>query len=184
MLKSAKPGNNGTIAFHYTDREITPSTARPGVIAFDASDANINIQDTPAEVEVCAVVEAQCLALRSHAQKLGAAMPPKRLIAVGGASHNQRLLQVLTNVFNAPAFRISSVANSAALGAALRAQHGLACSSAGFVPFKTLQEQDEKAATRLQLAATPEPPSVAVYASMLPRFQILEAQAVHQLLLK
>lgn len=183
MLKSTRPGNNGTIAFHYTDQEITPSTARAGIVAFDASDKHINIQDAPAEVEVCAVVEAQCLALCSHAQKLGVVMPPKRLIAVGGASHNQRLLQVLANVFNAPVFRLSSVANSAALGAALRAQHGLAC-SAGFVPFKALQEQDDKASTRLQLAATPEPPSVAVYASMLPRFQVLETQAVHQLLLK
>lgn len=182
MLKSAKPGNNGTIAFHYTAQEITPSTARAGVIAFDSSDTRINIQDAPAAVEVCAVVEAQCLALRSHAQKLGVTMPPKRLIAVGGASHNQRLLQVLANVFNAPVFRLSNVANSAALGAALRAQHGLAC-SAGFVPFKTLQEQDDKRATRLQLAATSEPQSVAVYASMLPHFQSLEAQAV-QLLLK
>ncbi|NXT02166.1 XYLB kinase, partial [Jacana jacana] len=47
-----------------------------------------------------------------------------RILATGGASHNKNILQVLSDVFNAPVYTIDT-ANSACLGSAYRAIHGL-----------------------------------------------------------
>ncbi|KFV43868.1 Xylulose kinase, partial [Tyto alba] len=52
------------------------------------------------------------------------AVPRTRILATGGASHNKKILQVLSDVFNAPVYTIDT-ANSACLGSAYRAIHGL-----------------------------------------------------------
>ncbi|NXF44031.1 XYLB kinase, partial [Oceanites oceanicus] len=52
------------------------------------------------------------------------AVPRTRILATGGASHNKEILQVLSDVFNAPVYTIDT-ANSACLGSAYRAIHGL-----------------------------------------------------------
>lgn len=103
------------------------------------------------EADVRAVVEGRFLAMRLHAELLGlsgggnsgagsaggpgtcagagsAARGPgvRRVIATGGASANMAILQVLADVFGAPVYTAES-ANSAAVGAALRAAHSWAC---------------------------------------------------------
>ncbi|NXW56282.1 XYLB kinase, partial [Eurystomus gularis] len=52
------------------------------------------------------------------------AVPRTRILATGGASRNEKILQVLSDVFNAPVYTIDT-ANSACLGSAYRAIHGL-----------------------------------------------------------
>lgn len=47
-----------------------------------------------------------------------------RILATGGASSNSAILQILSDVFQAPVF-IMNVANSACLGSAYRARHGM-----------------------------------------------------------
>uniref|UniRef100_K3WGU8 Xylulose kinase n=1 Tax=Globisporangium ultimum (strain ATCC 200006 / CBS 805.95 / DAOM BR144) TaxID=431595 RepID=K3WGU8_GLOUD len=175
MLKATQPGNDGVVGFYFSDPEITPSTAKAGVISFDASDAVVDLQVLSSEVEVRAVVESQFLSLRLHAERLGVAQPPQRLIVVGGASSNTSMLQVLANVFNAPVYRLTCATNSAALGGAFRAQHGLACAQSpdgSFVAF------EQSAGLDFALAATPDAAVAQLYTSMLPRFEMLEARAV------
>lgn len=77
-------------------------------------------------VKVRAVVEGRFLSMRYHAADLGIAKP-RRILATGGGSANHEMMQVLADVFGAPVFR-AQVSDSAALGAALRAGHGLECS--------------------------------------------------------
>ncbi|NXN85187.1 XYLB kinase, partial [Bombycilla garrulus] len=78
------------------------------------------------------------------------AVPRTRILATGGASHNKKILQVLSDVFNAPVFTIDT-ANSACLGSAYRAIHGL-------VAEKNVSLADAvKLAPEPRLAVTPTP---------------------------
>ncbi|CAN0351143.1 unnamed protein product, partial [Hapterophycus canaliculatus] len=62
-----------------------------------------------------------------------------RWLATGGGSNNVEVLQVLADVFQAPVFT-AAASDSAAVGAALRAKHGVACIQRGvsYVPFAEL----------------------------------------------
>jgi len=175
LLKKSEAGNNGVTGFYLLDPEITPSTAKAGVIGFDANDERTALHLSPAEAEVRAVVEGQFLSMRLHAERLGV-KTPKRLIVVGGASANKSLLQVLANVFDAPVYRLESVSNSAALGGAFRAKHGAANAGGNaFVPFNVNEGLD------FALSATPDADTNAAYSKLLPRFERLEEQAVRAL---
>uniref|UniRef100_A0A8C2IFF0 Xylulose kinase n=1 Tax=Cyprinus carpio TaxID=7962 RepID=A0A8C2IFF0_CYPCA len=70
------------------------------------------------DVEIRALLEGQFLAKRVHAEKLGYKI--RELLATGGASSNKDILQVLSDVFNAPVYTID-VTDSACLGCAYRA---------------------------------------------------------------
>uniref|UniRef100_A0A4W4E3W5 Xylulose kinase n=1 Tax=Electrophorus electricus TaxID=8005 RepID=A0A4W4E3W5_ELEEL len=127
-LWSTPMGNNGSIgALHH------------GVDAFTR------------EVEIRALVEGQFLAKRVHAQKLGyRIIPGTKVLATGGASSNKAILQVLSDVFNAPVYTID-VANSACLGSAFRAMHAL-------VAGKGVSFTDTvRGAAAAQLAVRPNP---------------------------
>uniref|UniRef100_A0A674AS14 Xylulose kinase n=1 Tax=Salmo trutta TaxID=8032 RepID=A0A674AS14_SALTR len=75
-----------------------------------------------AQGEIRALVEGQFLAKRVHAEKLGYKIRT-RVLATGGASSNKDILQVLSDVFDAPVYTID-VANSACLGCGYRALQG------------------------------------------------------------
>ncbi|XP_057178795.1 xylulose kinase isoform X2 [Triplophysa rosa] len=122
------------------------------------------------EVDIRALVEGQFLAKRLHAEKLGyKIIPGTRVLATGGASANQDILQVLCDVFNAPVYTID-VMNSACLGCAYRALHGVVAEQS--VSFsKALRTAPDP-----QLAVTPTPGAEEVYAPMLQRFAELEAE--------
>ena len=57
--------------------------------------------------------------------------PSTRILATGGASSNLAILQVVADVFNAPVYTIKDTANSACLGCAYRAKHGLERKASG-----------------------------------------------------
>lgn len=114
-----------------------------------------------------AVVESQFLMMRMYAERLGITTP-SRLIVVGGAAVNTSLLQVLADVFDAPVVRLgSSSTNSAALGAALRAQHGLACGSVQEGTFKPFPSSESFAFTP---AAKPNASAAKLYSDELDAF--------------
>nr|XP_045242403.1 xylulose kinase isoform X5 [Macaca fascicularis] len=71
-----------------------------------------------------------------------------KILATGGASHNRDILQVLADVFGAPVYVIDT-ANSACVGSAYRAFHGL--EGGRDVPFSEVV----KLAPNPRLAATP-----------------------------
>jgi xylulokinase len=92
------------------------------------------------------------------------------ILATGGASTNQALLQVIANVFGVPV-DTAEIAASAALGAAYRALHAWQCLQRGsFVAFSEVLA----AAPPFRRATVPEAAAHTVYSSMLDRFARLE----------
>ncbi|XP_064216201.1 xylulose kinase isoform X2 [Aotus nancymaae] len=96
-----------------------------------------------------------------------------KILATGGASRNRDILQVLADVFGAPVYVIDT-ANSACVGSAYRAFHGLAGGTD--VPFSEVV----KLAPNPRLAATPSPGASQVYEALLPRFAKLEQRILSQ----
>ena len=107
------PGNNGRLALPWFEAEITPPVLKPGLRA------NFDFAFASPEVRIRAAVEAQALALRSHAQWIGTF---DAIRVTGGASKSPGIRQTLADVFQARVESIA-VADSAALGGAMLAAH-------------------------------------------------------------
>ncbi|KPP64382.1 xylulose kinase-like, partial [Scleropages formosus] len=117
-LRSTAMGNNGNIGIYFDEMEITPPTI--GVYRFNKE--NKRVKGFSHEAEIRALVEGQFMAKRLHAEKLGyKIIPGTRVLATGGASSNNDVLQVLSDVFGAPVYTIDTT-NSACLGCAFRAK--------------------------------------------------------------
>uniref|UniRef100_A0A8C2Z2J6 Xylulose kinase n=1 Tax=Cyclopterus lumpus TaxID=8103 RepID=A0A8C2Z2J6_CYCLU len=146
-LRDTPLGNNGHMGFYFDSVEITPPAV--GVHLFDPEDNKVS--SLSPQVEVRALVEGQFLSRRLHAERLGySIIPGTRVMATGGASSNKDILQVLSDVFNAPVYSID-LCSSACLGSAYRALHGLVSESA--VSFFDVV----KKAPEAQLVTTPHP---------------------------
>uniref|UniRef100_A0A4W6FWP3 Xylulose kinase n=1 Tax=Lates calcarifer TaxID=8187 RepID=A0A4W6FWP3_LATCA len=136
-LRETPLGNNGNIGFYFDTMEITPPAV--GVHRFDSDDTEVS--SVSPQVEVRALVEGQFLSRRLHAERLGySIIPGTRVLATGGASSNKEILQVLSDVFNAPVYTID-LSNSTCLGSAYRALHAETnnqCSAVGgLIPGST-----------------------------------------------
>uniref|UniRef100_A0A8I5NMT3 Xylulose kinase n=1 Tax=Papio anubis TaxID=9555 RepID=A0A8I5NMT3_PAPAN len=144
-LQSTEMGNGGNLGFYFDVMEITPEII--GCHRFNAE--SHKVAAFPGDVEVRALIEGQFMAKRIHAEGLGYRIMSKtKILATGGASHNRDILQVLADVFGAPVYVIDT-ANSACVGSAYRAFHGLA--GGRDVPFSEVV----KLAPNPRLAATP-----------------------------
>ncbi|XP_054621755.1 xylulose kinase isoform X2 [Dunckerocampus dactyliophorus] len=169
-LRHTPLGNNGYIGFYFDVLEILPRAV--GIHIFDADDNKVS--SVSAEVEVRALVEGQFLSRRLHAERLGySIIPGSRVLATGGASCNKDILQVLSDVFNAPVYTID-VSNSACLGSAYRAKHGVLDQST--VSFFDIL----KKAPEARLVATPQPTAQQVYNLMLQRYGQLEKRVLQE----
>lgn len=169
-LRDTPLGNNGNIGFYFDTMEITPPSV--GVHRFDPDDNKVSWLSP--QVEVRALVEGQFLSRRLHAERLGySIIPGTRVLATGGASSNQEILQVLSDVFNAPVFTID-LPDSACLGSAYRALHGLVAESG--VSFSDVV----KKAPDPQLVATPQPAAQELYDRMLKRYARLEERVLQE----
>ncbi|CAN0079526.1 unnamed protein product, partial [Discosporangium mesarthrocarpum] len=130
VLAESPPGNRGKLGMFLDLFEITPQINRQGRFFVDGQDRPVEEEGgfTVAE-EVRSVVEGRFLSMRAHAQELGVGKVSK-VLATGGGSNNREVLQVLSDVFQAPVYT-ASFPDSAAVGAALRAKHGWACLKKG-----------------------------------------------------
>lgn len=115
-FEKTPPGNDGNLMLPYFEAEITPRVLTPGIRR--TGDAAFCAGEAPPETTIRAVVESQALSLRLHSEWMGCDFETLRV--TGGASKSPGLCQVLADVFQASVEKIS-VANSAGLGAALRA---------------------------------------------------------------
>uniref|UniRef100_H2YXB8 Xylulose kinase n=1 Tax=Ciona savignyi TaxID=51511 RepID=H2YXB8_CIOSA len=130
QLQSSVAGINGKLGIYFDVMEITPAVQ--GQYRFDANDKMV-ASFSPAE-EVRSLIEGQFLAKRYHAEKLGYRLGPEsRVLATGGASSNKEILQVLSDVFQAPVYTLDT-SNSACLGCAYRAKHGVKSSFSDIFP--------------------------------------------------
>ncbi|XP_029284079.1 xylulose kinase isoform X2 [Cottoperca gobio] len=169
-LRDTPLGNEGNLGFYFDTIEITPAAV--GVHRFDPEDNKVS--SLSPQVEVRALVEGQFLSRRLHAERLGySIIPGTRVLATGGASSNKDILQVLSDVFNAPVYTID-VSNSACLGSAYRALHGLAAESGA--SFSDVV----KKAPEPQLVTTPHPAAQEVYDRMLKRYARLEESVLQE----
>ncbi|XP_062900553.1 xylulose kinase isoform X1 [Mobula hypostoma] len=163
-LKATCPGNNGNLGFYFDVMEITPAAS--GVHRFD--DRDCKVSEFSKEVEVRAVLESQALAKKAYAEKLGyKVLQGTRVLATGGASMNPDILQVLADVFNAPVYTIDTT-NSACLGSAYRAKHGLEA------PMGRSFANSVKMAASSKLAVKPVCEADKIYCPILARYQELE----------
>jgi xylulokinase len=115
LLTETEPGNGGNLMLPYFVPEITPRIAKPEVRLFGTPD--FVAWRAPA-LAARAIVESQALAMRHYSDWIGETC--RTLLATGGAAKNRGILQVLADVFQAEV-RTLAVANSSALGGALRA---------------------------------------------------------------
>lgn len=113
-LASTPPGNHDRIFLPWYEPEITPPVAMPGVHRFGLVE-----DDGPGHVR--GVIESQMIALARHSRWMGVEVDT--IHATGGAAANVAMLQVMADVFDADVYQLET-ANSAALGAAIRARHG------------------------------------------------------------
>ncbi len=111
-LASTPPGNDGRIMLPWFSPEITPPVSAPGIHRYGPTADGAS--------DVRAVVEGQMLSMALHSRWMASRV--ETIHAVGGAAINREILQVMADVFGTPVFQMP-VANSAALGAALRAAH-------------------------------------------------------------
>ncbi|XP_025128798.3 xylulose kinase isoform X3 [Bubalus bubalis] len=169
-LQSTEMGNGGNLGFYFDVMEITPEII--GRHRFSAE--NHEVPAFPRDVEIRALIEGQFMAKKIHAEALGyRVMPKTKILATGGASHNRDILQVLADVFGAPVYIIDT-ANSACVGSAYRAFHGLAAGTD--MPFAEIV----KLAPNPRLVATPTPGASQVYEALLQRYAMLEQRILSQ----
>ncbi|CAM9776814.1 unnamed protein product [Ectocarpus sp. 8 AP-2014] len=174
LLRDGRPGNGGKLGLFLDLFEITPQINRQGNFVVDAEDRQSAQGELSAEEEVRAVVEGRFLSMKAHARELGVEKP-ERVLATGGGSNNAELLQVLADVFQAPVFT-AAASDSAAIGAALRAKHGVEGLRRGvpYVPFAEVYGGSDMG----EPAAVPSPDAGEAYRGMVDRMDALEQRVM------
>lgn len=167
ILKRTPPGNKGRVLLPYFGTEIVPHVQKAGAQRYGFAEG-----DTEAEVR--AVVEAQMTSMLQHAEWMGE--KPVRIQATGGASNNREILQIMADVFGVPVLR-QETSNSAALGAAVRAQHAALREAGAPASFEALTQPHVNATYTLQ----PNPEHAAAYAEFATLYREKEAEYVGSL---
>jgi len=150
-----KPGNDGRLMLPYYEAENTPAVPAGVVRNFDVATAN------KAEQVRC-LLESQALTMRLHSAWQGCDF--KRIRVTGGASKSATFRQILADVFQAQIETVS-VANSASLGAAIRAANGIED-----IPFDDLYAQFCSSVSVIN----PDPALRGLYDDMLEKYAALE----------
>lgn len=163
-LRGTPPGNDGRLMLPWFEPEIVPRVARAGV-------ARRRLDERDAAANCRAVVEAQAMALRLHSAWIGPR--PSVIRVTGGASANPEIRRILADVFGCPVDRFET-ANSAALGAALRAAHAETAARGQPVDWADLAAAF--AAPDAAARTMPNPTATAVYERLLAEYSAFEAE--------
>jgi xylulokinase len=153
ILTETPPGNGGNLLLPYFVPEITPRLPAPLERWFGRPNF---VAQADGAAAARAVVEAQALSMRRHADWIGETM--STILLTGGAARNPGLRRVLADVFQARIVPLR-VANSSALGAALRAAQAV-----GGHSWADLRARF--AAPDIAAAVDPDPGARAVYAEL------------------
>ena len=120
LLDQTPPGNNGNMMLPYFIPEITPLILDPGPEYRGSLEFREGREPATA---VRAIVEAQTARLRLHSEWIEGR--PETLRVTGGGAINTGICRILADLFGVLVQRLD-VANSAALGAAMRAAQAVA----------------------------------------------------------
>jgi xylulokinase len=166
ILASTPAGNGGRVFLPWYEPEITPDVPTPGVHRYGLDPAD-------RDGHVRAVIEAQMLSMAIHSAWMGVSVDT--IHATGGAAANREILQVMADVFGAEVYQFE-VANSASLGAALRAAQADAQSRRAGVSWDEIVHglADPIAASRI----TAKPAAAPVYRKMKGIYAACEAHAL------
>jgi xylulokinase len=121
-IRRTPVGCNGHIGFYYIEQEITPSTKQSGIVKFDDQHTPRLVDNYPVvwhDADCRAIIESQVLSYKHHSLMLGLSKVSS-IIVTGGGSVNREILQIIADIFEMPVSQ-SSIANTAAKGAAIRA---------------------------------------------------------------
>ncbi|XP_055551794.1 xylulose kinase [Wyeomyia smithii] len=130
LLESTPRGNFGNIALHFISKEIIPPVK--GSLRWNKS-SDLSCSDlargvlkySAPQTEIRALIEGQMLTRKAYASEMGFSFGENtRILATGGASANKSILQVVSDVFNAPVYT-QQTTEAALLGAAYRAKYVL-----------------------------------------------------------
>ncbi|KAK7352934.1 hypothetical protein VNO80_18365 [Phaseolus coccineus] len=191
FLEQTRPLNGGKLGFYYKEHEIIP----PLPVGFhryvieNFSDSLHELKEREVEEEfdppseVRAIIEGQFLSMRAHAERFGMPSPPKRIIATGGASANKCILSSIASIFGCDVYTVERP-DSASLGAALRAAHGLLCNKKGsFIPISEMyQDKAGKTSLSCKLAVNAgDQELVSKYASIMKKRIEIENRLVQKL---
>ncbi|XP_014238905.1 xylulose kinase-like [Trichogramma pretiosum] len=163
LLDNTPRGNFGNCALYLDQREIAPAAV--GDHRFNKANDRVGRYSSK-EVEVRALVEGQFIGRRAYAEDFGFELGRRtRIVATGGASANQAILQVLSDVFNAPVY-VAETPNSAMMGGAYRAKHALRKHELSFEDvLESLPEP--------RLVCRPYDDANSIYAPMVERYRSL-----------
>jgi xylulokinase len=164
-LAATPAGNEGRVLIPWFTPEITPPVATPGVHR-----CRLPPRDGPGHVR--GVVEAQQMALALHSRWMSVAVDT--ILATGGAAANLQILQVMADVFGADVYR-STVTNSAALGAALRAWHGDALARGSALSWEAIVNGLEQPP---QTHVAPDRERHELYRELIPIYESCERHAL------
>ncbi|HJZ78552.1 MAG TPA: FGGY-family carbohydrate kinase [Vicinamibacterales bacterium] len=165
-LDASPPGNDGRILIPWFEPEITPSVAVGGERRY-----GLAADDAPGNVR--GVVEAQQLSLALHSRWMGVDI--REIHATGGASVNRAILRVMADVFGADVIPFD-VANSAALGAVLRAYHADRLADARPIEWDAVVADIAEPGDRGRIA--PDARRHALYRDLLRVYEACEAHAL------
>ena len=149
--------------------EITPPVLTPGV-------RTTGLSEPPGPPHVRAVIEAQMMSMALHSRWMR--VTPSEIRATGGAASNREIMQVAADVFGVPVQRLQQ-ANSAALGAALRAWHADALADGTPVAWSEVVAgfTDPVAGSRI----LPSPGNLEIYRNAKREFEQWEARALSEI---
>lgn len=152
----SEAGNGGRLILPYFEPESTPLVLTPGMFR--------NYENASPAEEIRAVFESQALSMRLHSEWMNSNI--RRIRLTGGASGSSGFRRILADVFQARVETIS-VANSAALGAAMRAAN-----SVDHIPLESLADQFCRSVEIVE----PLEEHRILYDDMLRRFAALESE--------
>ncbi|KAG4075786.1 hypothetical protein HA402_003612 [Bradysia odoriphaga] len=140
LLDSTPRGNFGNMALHYPQQEIIPQVK--GSLRWNklsnSSDPELAkgvSKFSSPQTEIRALIEGQMIHHKSIASDMGFSFgEDTKILTTGGGSENKSILQVASDVFNAPVYTQKS-SEAAVLGAAFRAK---------YVHYITDNKNDEK----------------------------------------
>ena len=130
LLDSTPRGNFGNMALHFISKEIIPPLK--GSLRWNKSSTTSNaelakgvLKFSSSQTEIRALIEGQMLNRKAVASEMGFSFGENtRILSTGGASANNSILQVVSDVFNAPVYTQKTI-EAALLGAAYRAKYVL-----------------------------------------------------------
>jgi xylulokinase len=165
-LDETPPGNDGRILIPWFEPEITPAVAVGG-------ERRYGLAPDDAAGHVRGVIEAQQMALALHSRWMGVDI--REIHATGGASVNRAILRVMADVFGAEVLPFD-VANSAALGAVLRAYHADRLADAQPIEWDAVIADIATPNARERIA--PDERRHAIYRDLLVVYEACEAHAL------